>query len=207
MEKLEFPFDDLADEASMNDAVNALTRVHEQIDALCKKNGKLNKRDFTTLRENILGALSLWTGNTYIGERKDIRLRDAFQLFFVSLYYFLHHARTSKNKALRQFSHNTLYQGVVYRYLGSCNPSQPQTEPVSVEYNDIFVSWSKKASNPFVEGKLYGVLTRLTCEISGHVYGIDLTALGVSKHGEKEVVFQTDKRFITKTEHAETFCE
>lgn len=47
----------------------------------------------------------------------------------------------------------------------------------------------------------------MTCNISGDKYGIDLTALGVSRGDEAEVVFPTLKECVIKVEYGDSFVD
>lgn len=145
-------------------------------------------------------ALYFWTGNTYVGRRKDKAVEEAFQTFFVELYDLLLSGRNCKILELRKMANSALYQGVVYRYLGHsaddlCDGKHKIV--VSPEYNDIYVSWSKNTEINTVPSKLYGPQTLLTCEIKESFYGIDLEPFGVCKSNEREVVFPTIKELIT----------
>lgn len=55
--------------------------------------------------------------------------------------------------------------------------------------------------NHYIESKLYGTMTLLTCEASEPHYGIDLNAFGVVRGDEAEVVFPTIADAITNIEY------
>lgn len=201
-------FPDWSDEVDR--AVVELIRVRNQIDSTIRdirRNVVMFKR-LRMLEYNIRAALSWWTGYTYVGVEKDARLKQSFQYFYESLYSFLLACRDSDIDVLCYFASKVLYQGVVYRYLGYPNNSVlRKPELKKVEYDGIFVSWSKNAAVPYLESKLRGTLTRVTCNISGDKYGIDLTALGVSRGDEAEVVFPTLKECVIKVEYGDSFVD
>ena len=66
------------------------------------------------------------------------------------------------------------------------------------QYNNIYVLWSKQPQNHYIENKLYGTMTLLTCKVDEPYYGIDLEVFGVVRGQEAEVVFQTIKETITE---------
>lgn len=204
MNEVVFPL--LFDEIDV--AIVELIRVRNQIDSFIKtiKRNSVDLERLRCLKYNIRAALSWWVGHTYVGVEKDKHLKNAFQCFFVSFYSFLRVCQSSDIVILHDFAERVLYQGVVYRYLGYRYDSNlDKTTPKIVDYNNIFVSWSKNAVNSYIESKLYGMITRLTCDISGDNYGIDLTACGVFEGFESEVVFPTIKECINKVEYAESF--
>lgn len=192
----------------VDSVVVELIRVCNQIDSTVRaiKRKSVMLEQLSELELNIRTTLSWWTGNTYIGVEKDIKLKKAFQRFYISFYDFLLVCRDSDIDILRCFADKVLYQGTVYRYLGySSNSRLSKAEPKNVEFDGIFVSWSKNASISYIESKLCGTLTRITCNISGDKYGIDLTAFGLSRGDESEVVFPTLKEYVTNVEYAESF--
>ena len=72
---------------------------------------------------------------------------------------------------------------------------------VEPQYNNIYVSWSKQPQNHYIENKLYGTMTLLTCKVDEPYYGIDLEAFGVVRGQEAEVVFPTIKETITEVKY------
>ena len=185
-----------------------LIRVRNQIDSTVRaiKRKSVMLEQLSELELNIRATLLWWTGNTYIGVEKDMKLKKAFQRFYISFYDFLLVCRDSDIDILRCFADKVLYQGTVYRYLGySSNSRLSKAAPKNVEYDGIFVSWSKNATVLSIEVKLCGIITRITSDISGDKYGIDLTAFGVSKADESEVVFPTLKECVTNVEYADSF--
>ena len=187
-----------------------LIRVRNQIDSTVRaiKRRSVTSEMLSDLGYNLGEALSWWTGHTYVGVEKDKKLKKSFQYFYESLYDFLLVCRSSNISVLHNLAEHALYQGTVYRYLGySSNSRLSKVAPKEVEYDGVFVSWSKDAVIPYVESKLCGTLTRVTCNISGDKYGIDLTAFGVSKGAESEVVFPTLKEYVTNVEYADSFVK
>lgn len=206
MNKVVFP--SWSDE--IDKTVVELIRVRNQIDATVRaiKRRSVTSEMLSDLGYNLGEALSWWTGHTYVGVEKDKKLKKSFQYFYESLYDFLLVCQSSNISVLHNFAEHALYQGTVYRYLGySSNSRLSKVAPKEVEYDGVFVSWSKDAVIPYVESKLCGTLTRVTCNISGDKYGIDLTAFGVSKGVESEVVFPTLKEYVTNVEYADSFVK
>ena len=163
----------------------------------CIANERLSKRCV----DYILEVCWFWTGNTYVGIKKQEEVQKGFQSFFENLMKLLLTLRDS-NKTTSQDKktiNNLLYQGPVYRYLGH-GISQDHKKPIKLEYNDLYVSWSKYPQNSYLESKLYGKKLLLHGNISGSCYGIDLEKLGVSRANEGEVVFPTIKEYIVEVE-------
>ena len=162
--------------------VDKIYQVKDQIRNYVKKR-QILQNDFETLQANIRKVLLFWTGNTWVGSRKSKSQEKAFQAFFTELYNLL----TSDLVEGSQF----LYQGTLYRYLGYNSSDKESAPAIEPEYNNIYVSWSKKPKNQYIESKLYGKMTHLTCEAADDYYGIDLSAFDVERPGEEEVVFPT----------------
>ena len=148
--------------------------------------------EFSDLLANIIEILKTWTGSTYIGVRKSKQLEDAFQMFFLNL---LECTLEIKKKDKNHPVCKILYQGYIYRVLGSNNPKNK--EIIKPRYSNVFVSWSKNENIPTnnMLEKLYGPITKLKSKICGEQYGIDLTVFGISKIGEQEIVFPTLKEY------------
>lgn len=180
---------------AMKDDVFAVCRkidiVTDQLGWLCE-NLYMERGDDSDdmIRCNTLAVLRCWYGDTYIGSAKVPELKEAFQGFFVKLHELLVSMYKSSNKKFVEIATEYLYQGVVYRYLGHCSVTDCD-KAVEPEFNDVYVSWSKLKSIEYVESKLCGTLTHLTCTIDGDYFGIDLDALGISLEHESEVVFPT----------------
>lgn len=180
--------------------------VNEATDDIKKYILKLHNRAnslvlFSDVHEDIIEVCSFWTGKTYVGVQKDKDIEAAFQNFFEALMSMLLLIMNDTVKPLdceKRFANAVLYRGTVYRYLGNDTPSNRIIKP---QYNNIYVSWSKKPENTYLESKLYGVKTRLYCDIKEPYFGIDLEQLGISKGNEKEVVFPTLEEFITNIEY------
>ena len=88
-----------------------------------------------------------------------------------------------------------LYRGTVYRYLGH---NYVTDEVVVPAYDNVYVSWNKEEENAYLLGKLYGPVTKMTCEIAEPLYGIDLEMLECCRGTEREVVFPTIEEYITQ---------
>ena len=189
---------------SYEEVSNIIYCVSDQIKSSIKliksKELKLGSYKCNILSENIEAVLKYWTGCTYVGCKKDKIIQKAFQSFFINLYNFLMTCKTEENilfAPYKEFANRALYQGKIYRYLGHGDDDKEYETKVAPIYNDIYVSWSKKAENSYLQSKLYGPKTLLTCEITDDYYGIDLDVFGVVKGDEAEVVFPTIKELIT----------
>lgn len=176
--------------------------IAEQIDIL--KQQVKNAGSFVCcadiIYQNIQNLLLKWVGSTYIGFKKPVKFKNAFQQFFISLYDLLIVMKNSDNKNLNNFANRALYQGTVYRYIGYTRHTKIN-KGIVPEYNDIYVSWSKNSKNSYIESKLNGTITHMTCNIFGDVYGIDLSAFGVRLNDESEVVFPTVERYIINIDY------
>lgn len=99
---------------------------------------------------------------------------------------------------LKSFSDEVLYRGSLYRHLGKGSVEGNTDKRIEPQYDNIYVSWSKQPKNYYIESKLYGTMTLLTCKIDEPYYGIDLEAFGVVRGEEAEGVFPTIKETITE---------
>ena len=162
----------------------------------------------------IYSILSDWTGNTYVGARKEKSVEQAYQIFFELLHGFLEFCHDNADKlsdkevSLAQLMR---FHGTVYRYLGKCDPrNNRKKEIVKPEYNDVYVSWSKSERNTYLESKLYGPRTWMKAEIQEPYFGIDIRGfeewcekwLGyapfITRGDEREVVFPTFEKCIVE---------
>ena len=167
----------------------------------CNEFSNILCEDINIVMSNIIKVLSFWTGSTYVGNIKSNIEKTCFQKFFNAFYGLLIVMKNSKEKQFVDFANKCLYQGIVYRYLGNSG-SQHKSKKIKPQYNDIYVSWSKNPTNQYIESKLYGIMTIITCNISGSYYGIDLTAFkNISRGEEAEVVFPTIEKTITNIEY------
>ena len=164
----------------------------------CYQSAKRTCKMYKDVFSDVYTICDFWTGHTYVGVNKEDVVKEAFQKFFEALMTLLLNMRQDKDKDVRALAESLLYRGTVYRYLGHSSPSSDTVEPI---YDDIYVSWSKTKINTYIESKLYGPITRLTCEIQSPLYGIDLEVMGCSRGAEKEVVFPTMKDFVIEVEH------
>ena len=107
----------------------------------------------------IYNVCNFWTGNTYVGIKKDQMVQNAFQTFFKELMKLLLILKSSPSSTQQEkdIANELLYQGDVYRYLGH-GDSRKSNENIELQYNDLYVSWSKNAQRNYLESKLYGKL-------------------------------------------------
>lgn len=199
MIKVKFPvFSDEVDKA-----ITEIYRVEGQIKSVSGKlkTNDISNDDFEVFLDNIWKTLCYWTGKTYIGINKDKSIQRAFQSFFEELYCFLLTCREFDNSSLCDFANEALYRGTLYRYLGHGQIEGNANNKIEPQYNNIYVSWSKQPKNHYIESKLYGTMTLLTCKIDEPYYGIDLEAFGVVRGQEAEVVFPTIKETITEVKY------
>lgn len=161
-------------------------------------NENTNQNMLLALGEDVCEICNFWTGNTYVGHPKNKKVKKAFQSFFESLMELLLKMKDSKKDYEKRIANAMLYRGTVYRYLGSAEPAKKAVAP---KYNDIYVSWSKEPENSYLECKLCGTMTWMSCKISAPYYGIDLEAIGCSRGDEREVVFPTIKKCITEIKY------
>lgn len=163
-----------------------------------------NKDSFTKLNDligEIYRVCDFWVGGTYVGRKKDERVKVAFQNFFEAFYKLLLYLKERDTLFYKDFAERILYRGKVYRYLGDGVPGQSSRKRVNVQYNNTYVSWSKLKKIPYIEEKLYGEITWLAAEIKSPYYGIDLEEFGCSRPHEKEVVFPTIEDCVTKIKY------
>ena len=110
--------------------------------------------------------------------------------------------RKSPKKDIRSFARSALYEGILYRYIGSCDKNHGN-QHIESEYDHLWVSWSKNAKNWYIEEHLYGAMTHLTFHIENPQYGIDLLAFGQSRGEENEVVYPMVEANIDRVEYIE----
>lgn len=156
-----------------------------------------NSNQLRDVLRDIYAVCKLWATNTYVGQPKPDDVREAFQSFFEALMAMLIKLKDSSITNERDLSTLLLYQGTVYRYLGTASSSDKHVMP---QYNDIYVSWSKKPRNSYFESKLLSPITWMACEIKEPRYGINLAAI-CSLEGEQEVVFPTIQECITQIDY------
>lgn len=162
---------------------------------------------------HIMAVLSKWTGETWVGHKKDKRTETVFQNFFetfVNLIEYINFFEKMMSDTEKEFANMTVYNGVLYRYLGSCSPGNK--ECVEIEYNDIYVSWSKNDLNDYIESKLYGPQLWIKAQTAPFDFAIDLEGVdkfyqkitgenkGVVRGNEREVVYPTKRECILEME-------
>ena len=162
---------------------------------------------------HIMTVLSKWTGETWVGHKKDKRTETVFQNFFetlVGLIGYIDFFEKMMSDEEKEFAMMVTYRGVIYRYLGS--GSSCNKECVEIEYNDIYVSWSKKEQNDYIESKLYRPLLWIKAQTSPYDYAIDFEGIdkfyqktigenkGVVRGKEREVVYPTKRECILEVE-------
>ena len=162
---------------------------------------------------HIMAVLSKWTGETWVGHKKNKRTEMVFQNFFetfVGLIGYINFFEKKMSDTEKQLANMTVYNGVLYRYLGSSSPCNK--ECVEIEYNDIYVSWSKNEQNDYIESKLYGPLLWIKAQTLPFDFAIDLEGVdkfyqkitgenkGVVRGKEREVVYPTKRECILEVE-------
>ena len=163
---------------------------------------KAQNRDeemLTELGDDLRAVCCFWTGKTYIGSPKADPIKMAFQTFFQELMQLLLFMKDSGLPFEERVANAMLYRGTVYRYLGKNYPSNEAVVPC---YDGIYVSWSKQDGNSHLLSKLYGPVTKLTCEIAEPMYGIDLEILECTRGNEQEVVFPTFGQSIAEIQYS-----
>lgn len=177
--------------------VQGITEATENIVAY-RNSKNSSKESLESLGEDIGVICDFWTGRTYVGSPKSKAIKDVFQKFFVELMKLLLSMKNSEKDYEVRVAKAMLYQGTIYRYLGHDHPSKKVVVP---KYNEIYVSWSKEPENDYIESKLYGPVTWMSCKIAEPLYGIDLDVIGSSRAGEHEVVFPTIEEYITEIKY------
>lgn len=160
-----------------------------------RNNEKSSQESLLLLGEDIGDVCDFWTGRTYVGSPKTEVIKEAFQGFFTELMNLLLLMKDSEKDYEVRVAEAMLYRGAIYRYLGNNNPSKKVVVP---KCNEIYVSWSKEPENDYIESKLYGPVTWMSCEIAEPLYGIDLDVIGSPRADEHEVVFPTIEEYITE---------
>lgn len=196
------------------DFINDTTSLIRQYVDSRKSMVKFHSKQFNKICEQIYQVFKIWTGQTWVGEKKPEQVSQSFQNFFLALndlICFIKINEGSASKKERRFAQLLSYHGVVYRYLGSSNVHNKKV--VTPEFNDIYVSWSKEKDNSYLKSKLYGPITCLSAEIFTPDFGIDLEGFeefyikidpkncGVTRGNEREVVFPTRQDLITDIQY------
>lgn len=192
---------------SNDDIINVTQYIKYYIDNYSMiENERINL--FEELCFHIASVLHEWSGNTYVGIKKEKTKKNIFQNFFILLNDLINYLDKNKTSSLEsKFLKYIKYNGKLYRYLGNGNfiNKKKIIKPI---YNGIYVSWSKEEKNSYIESKLYGKMTLLYCETSSKLFGIDLEGFQwfynktfnnnfyISRGNEREVVFPTIKETI-----------
>lgn len=151
------------------------------------------------LGDDLRAVCCFWTGSTYVGSPKSDPIKMTFQAFFEELMQLLLFMKDSGLLFEERVANAMLYRGTVYRYLGKNYPSDEVVVPC---YDGVYVSWSKQDGNSYLLSKLYGPVTKLTCEIAEPMYGIDLDILECTRGNEQEVVFPTLEQGIVEIQYS-----
>lgn len=180
-------------------AINKVTNQTKYITIDFEK-GELNRKNYKIWKENVKKTLEYWTGKTYVGKEKDKRTQKLFQNFFEAILDLILLCKESDVEELKNFAEESLYRGKLYRYLGHYKSNEKDIK-VKPKFNNIYVSWSKKSKNEYIESKLKGIITLVSCQVDAPYYGIDLDAFDVVKGDEQEVVFPTLKDTIISVDY------
>ena len=176
-------------------AINEVTK--EIINYLeSRKNNSFDMKRFGEMYNDFGAITSYWVGNTYVGEIKSNNLKNAFNLLFSSFMRLLLFLKSNKNNSSleNKLYINGLYTGKLYRYLGNGDSQNERT--IEVEYDNLYVSWTKKSRVPYIESKLYGDYIILSAMADDEQQGIDIHALQIGRPFEGEVIFPTYKNKI-----------
>lgn len=166
--------------------------------AVYRKTPNRNLGMLKELHNDLRAVCCFWTGKTYIGSPKSNPIKTVFQTFFEELMQLLLFMKDSGLPFEEWVANAMLYRGTVYRYLGKNYPSDEVVVPC---YDGVYVSWSKQDGNSYLLSKLYGPVTKLTCEIAEPMYGIDLDILECTRGNEQEVVFPTFEQCIVEIQY------
>lgn len=166
-----------------------------------RKNHICDASDFRYIWERIIIVLNDWTGNTWVGIKKEKNRVIEFQKFFIALHELIIFLQNLSDidPIEKDFVNKAIYHGYIYRYLGSGKVENEKI--IKPKFNNIYVSWSKNSTSCYIEGKLYGPITWIACNIEHPYFGIDLEKIGGSRGNEKEVVFPTIKKFVTEIKY------
>lgn len=173
--------------------------------------------DFNNICGGIDQILLIWTGNTYVGRKKDSETERQFQRFFTLIHDLILFCAYNNERLSEQetsFADMLTYHGTVYRYLGVADyRNYRRKERVEPKYNNIYVSWSKSEYNNYITGKLSGPVTWMKATIKEPDFGIDIhgfeewckkwygEANFITRGEEKEVVFPTIEKYIEEIKY------
>lgn len=155
-----------------------------------------------------------WTGNTYVGIKKEPKAEKAYQEFFELMNDFLVFCLQNEDildEMETSLAEYMVFRGTVYRYLGIADSrNYRKKKRVDPMYNNIYVSWSQSEKNSYIESKLYGPRTWMKAEIREPEFGIDIHGFElwcekwigdssfITRGEEKEVVFPTMEKCIVE---------
>ena len=182
----------------MDKIIKGISEATQNI-AAYRKSQNREPEILSELGDDLKAVCCFWTGKTYIGSPKAEPIKMAFQAFFEELMQLLLCMKDSRLNFEESVANAMLYRGTVYRYLGKSYPSDEVVVPC---YDGIYVSWSKQDGNSYLLSKLYGPISKLTCEIAEPMYGIDLDILECVRGNEREVVFPTIEQCIVEIQYS-----
>lgn len=162
----------------------------------------MSKIELYRVCNDIAIALKLWTGKTWVGIKKTPEVETAFQDFFIAFIKFISNCANSTNRLEHNLADNTIYQGIVYRYIGA---KERDCSAPDIIYNNIYVSWSKEPYSDYIFNHIHTETTWIKCKIDAPMFGIDIEGfenwckkhfdkkISISKGTEREIVFPTLK--------------
>jgi hypothetical protein len=183
---------------------HATEEIDKYIDYRAKNS--FQKNFLRKLCKCISVGISIWCGDTYIGEQKDPKELLVYQQFFcklVQLICMMERNSIHLDRAEARFLKSIKYNGIIYRYLGSSDHNnRSRIHPITCSQ---YVSWTKDKDKiyPYIRQKLYGPITLIAYDIDENDFGIDLVGFydyccsneirisWNSRRFENEVVYQT----------------
>lgn len=176
----------------------AITNFNE-IKKIIKEENDCSSNLIEKMMISVYDVLFLWVGDSAIGFPKNVNINLAYQSFFTEFYSFLIFASKCKNKELEKITDKVLYKGTICRYLGRAKENNNlYIVPI---FDERWSSWSKGRENSYIKKHFVGKTTKVICNTRAS-FGIDLTSLGFSINGEKEVVYPMIKSDVDEI----SFC-